>query len=428
MKNFKIPLITFLILLSGTIYWVLPEKLPVYGDILPDIYIKKSSELDKIIADYNVSHLLFVTKDKVAVEVNANDFRELTLSQNHKKWFIVSQELPRPINLKDIDYVAVKSDFEKYNIAFFSDVKKQTQISHYDTIKAYFTFVGAVEKNNRQVSKFEHKCDLKECGINTHLDFEKFGNDRSGGEGYLIVFSDGKENYYQKGEFKEKVKFKYTYWMVDSDILRIIWEDSPELSINEVVHGVNEVSEQPILLICVDGFGYNIFQNAKARKVNSFLTDSDFTPIRTKYPPRTNVVIPFVLNSIHKKGVIITDDKVFYTSDLEIIMNKSDEDIYITALRHLNKDHDFMFVHFHSIDDMAHEHGPYSQAVLDQIALVGNFVQDVVEKSKRKVIIFSDHGLHVSGLSGTHGVNRIEDMVGVWGEFVIRNSEFGVRN
>ena len=81
---------------------------------------------------------------------------------------------------------------------------------------------------------------------------------------------------------------------------------------------------------------------------------------------------------------------------------------------------DFMLVHFHGIDDMGHTYGPGSEQVLERMAAVDGYLEEVVAALPpgTLLLIVADHGMHAitgdDGL-GNHGSLSGEDMfVPIW--------------
>jgi predicted AlkP superfamily pyrophosphatase or phosphodiesterase len=231
----------------------------------------------------------------------------------------------------------------------------------------------------------------------------------------------------------ELMLFHQTHWTIDADTLTIIWQHFPCESIYDVYPLINSMNlkTEPLLLVFIDGLGYNMLENAKAHDHAGYFQHVHFRPMRTVYPPNTRNAYSAVGNGRHinselfsglglDKAFIIENDRVFFTSRFPIILNTDrnnngciDDEIFASAIEHLDKEFELLVVHFHSIDDLAHEYGPYAERTMQQINIVSGYVQGLRSKWGRDMIIFSDHGLHSEGLRGHHGLNKIEDMVGI---------------
>ena len=77
---------------------------------------------------------------------------------------------------------------------------------------------------------------------------------------------------------------------------------------------------------------------------------------------------------------------------------------------------DFLWIHFHGVDDVGHTYGTGVQEELDKMREVDGYVRDICQAlpPDTLVIIGSDHGMHnESGgeRAGNHGTLRLEDML-----------------
>jgi len=234
--------------------------------------------------------------------------------------------------------------------------------------------------------------------------------------------------------------FHNTHWTIDADTLAIIWQNFPRDTIYDIYPLLNrmELENDPLLMVIVDGLGSNMLENANAHERAGYFENMLLSPMRTVYPPRTRYALYVVGNGVHlnqTSGVrnrdlfsqlgitsayIIENDRVFFTSQFPIVLNAQtnnngtiDDEIYASAVQHLTKEFELLVVHFHSIDEAAHDFGPYSQQTMAQIEIVSGFVHGLRTQWDGRMIVLSDHGLHSSGLQGNHGINRIEDMVAV---------------
>jgi len=381
--------------------------LPIYGDIPTGTRIASVDDLQRLIDEFNITHLFFVTSDLVAVETRAENLPEIALRYDKNAWNSESSTLGRTINLRDIAYIAVRADYKRYRLALFDGNDVQRHLSVYERIKSGFTLTGESERGIRQIRRFD-------------ADVNGFSY-RIMADSVLTVSKSGKERFMSRAELSEKKAFHHTHWTVDADTLVIVWENYPKDSVYDLYPLLKsmDLRNKPLLLVFVDGLGYSMLENAKAHKRAGAFQHVVFSPMRTVYPPTTrNVLSVFGGRDLFadldvENGFIIEDDRVFYSSRFPIVMNMSDDEIFASAVEHIEKGFEFMMVHFHSVDDVAHEYGPYSMRTMKQIEIVSGFVQGLRATWGKDMIVFSDHGLHSAGLRGRHGVNRIEDMVAV---------------
>jgi predicted AlkP superfamily pyrophosphatase or phosphodiesterase len=92
--------------------------------------------------------------------------------------------------------------------------------------------------------------------------------------------------------------------------------------------------------------------------------------------------------------------------------NGTDYEVYGNAMSKVGSSN-FLFVHFHGIDDQTHDAGPLSLLSRERIAQIDDYVQKIVEAFSGKVIITSDHGLSKSYLTkeGIHGKISYEESI-----------------
>jgi len=394
--------------------------LEVFGNIPPQTRISSIADLQALALQHNITRILIVATDSIAVQIWAEALPHIELHYNNKKWSAHSDILPNTVNLKDISYIAVDSDYTKYQLGVFEGVDTQEIITPYQHIVEQFREIGSSQKNNHYITKYT----VEEGYDPTISDSRSLP--------FLIpklfITTNGNEEYINGQTGQTRFTFTKTHWLAEADTLTIIWEYPPEKNLQSIKQQLS-----PLLLICLDGLGYNIWQNARANAQDCYLTRQDLSPYRTVYPPKTKHVLGTLFNGFHvDNAIFIEDDKVAYSVDVPITMNTDrngdgyiDDEIFASAMQtiehyrsRIRVDLPFMFVHFHSIDDAAHANGPYTTEVMQRIAVVSGYVEQLVQRWGGEYILFSDHGLHPDGFAGSHGINRMEDMVGVvlWSE------------
>ena len=414
------------------------NELPIYGNITPGTVITKHNDLKNLIHDKEITTLFIVTKDRTAVEISTEFIEDLKFITDEKNvWHSYSNTLPRTTNLKDIDFIAVDSAYNKYNLAFFTGNDIEEHLSPYQKIKKEFIIEGSSKLNNKFITKYTKDKSYNYSELNKTNTTAK--------DTLLIVYKSGKEEFIVHQKLLNDLHFNNTHWSLNhspTDTLTIIWDKYPRDSIKDIYSKLKQIKKSnPILCIFVDGLGYNVLENAKAHDKAGYFIEFCFSPARTIYPPRTKYVYfsvgnPYNLNESkheHKsifsqlnlqKVFIVEEEKTYYPSKYPIILNTDknnngtmDDEIYNSALEIINKGKanpedkpELLFVHFHSIDDTAHEYGPYSMQTLNQVEVVSDKVKNLVKYWEGDFIIFSDHGLHSTENGGTHGINKIEDM------------------
>ncbi|NHJ05529.1 MAG: hypothetical protein EAX90_11945 [Candidatus Heimdallarchaeota archaeon] len=96
--------------------------------------------------------------------------------------------------------------------------------------------------------------------------------------------------------------------------------------------------------------------------------------------------------------------------------NSIDDEIHNKTIESLNTNRsDLIFVHFHGIDDIGHEFGPYSNEWLSKVNQTFDYVNEIMNfiDNEILVVITTDHGMHTDYSSkdyrlGTHGESKWE--------------------
>ncbi|MCL2409817.1 MAG: alkaline phosphatase family protein [Oscillospiraceae bacterium] len=236
----------------------------------------------------------------------------------------------------------------------------------------------------------------------------------------------------------------------DCPIMAELMSDTPLRSVADAFHDALSALENGdrVLVFLLDGWGWEKFQYH--RDMQPFLSSLNPEPALTVYPPITPVALATVVtgvqpdvHGIHSRAdrrmnYGVTDifaeaarlgrtvayiqghSGIIQTSLLPILspdadgLYGSDNEIFENARRHL--DADFLFVHFHGIDDMGHTYGPYAEEVGVRMALIDECIQYLVENwGYGTVIITADHGMRrIYGNPyrlGDHGNICHEDMI-----------------
>lgn len=231
-----------------------------------------------------------------------------------------------------------------------------------------------------------------------------------------------------------------------ADIAGIL-ADPPKLGITETYHDALYFLEKgdPILIIELDGWGYLMSRQAGEAGAQPFLSLQEQQKALAVYPTISQAGLASMVTgttpSVH--GVHTRNDREFVGEDIFAAakaMGKTcayiegetsliatslapklspdlggeagtDDEVASHALQAIAGRPDLLFVHFHGIDDVATEYGPYAQQTLDKIKEVDAYVRTLAEAWYGKVIITADHGLHETEDGGAHGSFTREDLL-----------------
>lgn len=132
----------------------------------------------------------------------------------------------------------------------------------------------------------------------------------------------------------------------------------------------------------------SVFKYAIENNKDSILLEGDIKILNTEIEPRLHI-------DINKDGD--TDDEMFNSA--------------MAAASEVSEDYDFIFIHFHGIDDRGHSYGPYSNEAMDYIKKIDSYIEQISLNWDGKIILTADHGMHETKEGGNHGECRAQDMI-----------------
>ncbi len=214
------------------------------------------------------------------------------------------------------------------------------------------------------------------------------------------------------------------------------------------------------VMVCyLDGLGYRMYKNAADNGSVPFISRNfSVLPVRTVEPPVTNPAMATMItgelpdvHGIHSRKdreVLVPtlfagrsgENTAFLEGDTRILKTEllprlhaaakgkgCDYWIYRDACKAASEEKEFIFAHFHEIDDAAHADGPFSSACMEKLKETDGYIEALSGIFKGEILLISDHGVHETGDGGTHGEDpcsngvysyNIEDMLAVWGEHI----------
>jgi len=200
------------------------------------------------------------------------------------------------------------------------------------------------------------------------------------------------------------------------------------------------------MVVLVDGFAYHQYTYATDNGIAPYMASLAPAKLATSvYKPVTHAGLSAMLtgappcdNGIYQRGMselqvpdIFTrmsamDKTSQYIEGSINIVNTSmratlnadrdgdgltDNEVFESAMEAIASDADFLFVHFHGVDDLGHDYGDIAQPVMDKITEVDGYLQTMAEAFSGRLIITTDHGMHSTNDGGSHGVFRYEDII-----------------
>ena len=211
-------------------------------------------------------------------------------------------------------------------------------------------------------------------------------------------------------------------------------------------HAKNHLDNgEKTMVVLLDGFSFGQYKLAEERDTLNFLNKHFKNEALSVFTPVTNAgfaamitgVTPDV-NGVHdrsfrtmkvdsifdyaiknqKKAVLLEADIKILNTEIEPMLHidinndgNIDDEIYETAKLLVEEDYDFIFIHFHGIDDRGHSYGPKDKRTMDYISTIDGYLEEISHIWDGHMILTSDHGMHETEEAGDHGECINEDMV-----------------
>ena len=257
----------------------------------------------------------------------------------------------------------------------------------------------------------------------------------------------GEIRYIEEGYFeKDRSSIKYISKKIEIEDVVGVVIDPPHLSITDAFYDMKKyLEDEKVLFILLDGFGYNQYEYAREKGFLPFLKNYEASKALSVYRPVTNAGLAAIItgktpeeNGVHsRKQRELKVDSIFKVAkdlgkdvayiegnigilDTEIhpILNLdenkdgyTDDEVYSSTLKSIEDKKDFIFTHFHGIDDAGHSSGPLSDKIMKRIKLIDSYIEDILSRWNGVVIITADHGMHDIETGGNHGEFRYEDLI-----------------
>ncbi len=406
------------------------SELQISGNVDKNYKIQKSGNLKNILENISkdIEYAFLIGKDGTAAYISEPSFSNIQIQKKGLEWFSYTDSLPDFCNIKNLTEICVYQTKAENSLFVLNNDEQIEKITPFSARVKEFELLGISTKNNHFAKKYSWKNKFK-------LNFEK--------DSFLAIFSDGNQRWFdtRKNEELDNLTRESYYFILEKDTVLALWNEPPETDVYKLHYFLKEKStEDPVLLIFLDSVGWRFWQHTMILKQSGFLSQFDLKPMRAAYPPKTkfnywaigtgedlyeesneNKIFSQFFD-INKKGLIIEGDKLFFQSPFQQISvpdinndGNIDGEIYQEARKHSNEKYDFLLVHFHSVDDVGHKTGAYSNERIEQLKLVGEYIKDLSANWEGQVYIFSDHGMHTESGKGVHYLPSEEDMIAIWG-------------
>lgn len=307
-------------------------------------------------------------------------------------------------------------------------------------------------RRDRGMNIIESERNIKNIPLD--IEYKKFRLEDVIDEEYkeaLIVGELGQMiNIQEEGYFQKENGF-FNYIGRDRKILvenvKGVMLNPPKASITDAYYDIsNSLEDTDVLFILLDGFGYHQYIYAlengylpflgkqpravKALSVYKPVTNAGLAAIITgKYPVENGVHSrrerELMVDSIFKLAKDLNKRTIYLEGDIGILKTEiqpvlhldenkdgfTDDEVFESTMDAIREGYNFIFTHFHGIDDCGHTYGDLSKETMEFINRVDGYLEEIISKWKGKVIITADHGVHSTETGGDHGEFRYENMV-----------------
>ena len=411
-------------------------KLKFTGNVSKPIYMLDDSNLNEFLEKNNIEaeYALLCGTDGTAAYVFRNAFSHINLEQEKNNWNSVTESLPDVCNIKKLSHISLFTKNMQYAIYVLNGTEQEEIITPFEAEISQYEFLGKSRKNGHNVRKYKFK---KDFSFQTQSD------------SVLVLKNDGYEENIISENY-DQIKLNDNYFICNQDTVVSIWTNQPKTNGYEFHEIIKKfVKEDRSLFIFLDSYGWEFRKHMNSIGYKGFLTNANLTPLKVPYPPKTldsywvfgsgkmwqtrDKKDEFFTDIVsdNSKGIIIEDNKSFYPSPIPQLLNLDknkngilDDDIFTTALKHIDDDLQFMLVHFHYLDDIGHNTGAYSEERINTFIESEKYIEKLTSEWNGSVYLFSDHGMHTEsgsgkrhrGTKGKHYNGSAEDIIGVWGK------------
>lgn len=382
--------------------------------------------------------------DGVMAEISIDDVDEnCFLSITEKGWQFHSENLPKQTRIKNLEMIVIKKEQILENDRCFRTI--------YNDVGKTYSFGELFLKDKMQLTVLEGSPIFNGKTANALskrqvIPLQTFFNEMAQGEFVSVVgyFENGVEKTLDKGGYVQWRGNAVDYIGADK-VTRIenlvgVWFDPPQ-SISDISDFVlKKLTKEKVMLIELDGVGfYSLVQNKE------FMDKHSIEKMRTVFPSISNVALATILTgkqpidsgivarkdrevkcedvfekvrALGKNAVMIEGDAKLISLSIDQILNvdkngdgTNDDEVFECVQNNLDKD--FVFVHFHGYDDVAHTFSQSSKNAKDKLQELLNYVSALAKEFDGSVIVTADHGHRDTPnleKKGSHGEFLFQDM------------------
>ncbi len=267
----------------------------------------------------------------------------------------------------------------------------------------------------------------------------------------LIMSYSGEQVIDNKGGYIYRAGNKINYISgsgeVELENICGIMADPPSKSVVDYYDDVVSLVEkgEKVLTIEIDGISYNEYINALGKGYITHINNYNVEKMTTVYKPISNIALASILTGktpdetgiqarenreleiddifvyLQEKGVdasYVEGYSILVTTSITPILNAdlnedgfTDDEVFASTKIEIESGKEYIYTHFHGVDDVSHEYGPGHNNVLTKIKEIDNYIKQLDAMWDGKIIIISDHGQHEEDGVGVHGIFTQLDLV-----------------
>ncbi len=417
-------------------------KIPGGGRGIPLVNLVEASQ--PLSGEYSI---LLLGNDGLFAQLKGDELGGCYIVKKDGGWNTVATQHPVNAGIKDISKIVIADETEglDFGVNIISQNENLLHLTPGNMFRQQLTCYPYLEgetelEEGYAISLFKQKQVLPLTAvtaeeINSVLVMGKGGEyERFNGAGYLEL-SNNEINYLHP-ESKTVVR-NIAGAIINPPPLSIM--DTYTDSLYYIDRG------ERVMVILIDGLSYYQFEQARdnglipnlaalgaAVKVNTVyrpVTNAGLAAIVTGQPPSVNGIVdrstrePKVqtifdlLEAEHKTHILVEgsasilklNTDTVYSADLYNDGN-TDDDVFGNAMAQIEKQPDYLLIHFHGVDDAGHNYGPLAEETMEVLAMVDVYTGLLLKEWTGKVIVVADHGMHFADPEGDHGNFQLEDM------------------
>ncbi|MDA3886236.1 MAG: alkaline phosphatase family protein [Candidatus Delongbacteria bacterium] len=391
--------------------------------------------------------ILLVGSDGLTAEID-NRMDKITLNFSKiNGWEIIDENHPISARIKHLKEIIIvsKEDITENSVIIFNSEKNLISMTpgqlYQKSLERRLIFQG-------------HSSIIRDDGeyaVTVYTTALTYSLDELEGSRYLIISESGKTKYTDKPGYLvyRDNSIDYLDPEMKNEIVGIkgILIDPPKTSISNAYYDALHYIEngEKVMVIFLDGFSYIQYKYAIENNIAPYLNQLPAAQKATTYfKPVTNVGFATMItgkgpddNGIHDRSCRKLNSSIFtvlkekgfssklveanvsildHGADEMLNIDKNgngsiDDEVFYSAMKEIEKEYDYILVHFHEIDDMGHQFGPFGKETLEQIKTKDGYVKELVNNFDGRIIILADHGMHETEDGGTHCQTRCEDFI-----------------